>query len=115
MRIRANIRHPNSFQGTHAYAGDKIADAALPATSAGTKNTGRAIEMLPFLSLPIARAKARRRRARRSARRQILAVRHLHFEHHDGDNAITPSLNASSLPLVVAALFPTMSQPIDKS
>src|ERR1700704_3904379 len=37
MRHRAIIGHPNTFRGTHAYSGYKIADAALPATSVRTK------------------------------------------------------------------------------
>src|SRR6202035_4750281 len=38
-RHRAIIGHPNTFRGTHAYSGYKIADAALPATSVGTKKS----------------------------------------------------------------------------
>src|SRR5712671_3865130 len=43
MKLRAIIGHPNSSRGTHAYSGDKIADAALPATSVGTKKKERPV------------------------------------------------------------------------
>jgi hypothetical protein len=47
MRLRAIIGHPNSSHGTHAYSGDKIADAALPATSVGTKKKNGSVTIAP--------------------------------------------------------------------
>ena len=46
-RHRAIIGHPNTFRGTHAYSGDKIADAALPATSVGTKKRNGSVTFAP--------------------------------------------------------------------
>jgi len=39
--------HPNTFRGTHAYSGYKIADAALPATSVGTKKRNGSVTFAP--------------------------------------------------------------------